>query len=221
MLDVANPKSYVSGSDYWYDLAQGLTFASTGGTRTPLANVNGVPSFDFNGSGYWYCSTNSSLVDMGGDCTLIIWLFEENVTVRKTIFEKQGNSYASYEQEIAVTWETDERFSYYSRKFAGYDVGYVSAGTLGTWSMRALKMSSGKAVTARAGFRSVDGSNWVADYTSNSNTALVAAGAITIGTGYSGTCDVGNIGMVICYNKALNNSEIEQVYSATKTRFLK
>lgn len=218
LLDVTNEKSYPGSGAVWKDLVQGLQFNSTG-TQTPLEIISSAKSFAFNGSGYWYCNSGYSNVDMGGDCTLIMWIYSEDVTVRKTIFEKAGTSYASYQQEIAVTWETAEQFSYYSRQNPAYDYGAINAGNLNKWNMFGLKMSTGKTSSARTGFKSTNGSSWTADYVSNSNTALLAAGEIRIGTGYAGTCDVGNVGMVMCYNRMLTDQEILQNYNTTRTRF--
>lgn len=218
LLDVANTKSYPGTGTVWKDLASNLIFNSSG-TTTPVETMAGVKSFAFNSSGYWYCSSGYEAVDMGGDCTLILWLYNEGLSVRKTVFEKAGTVYASYEQEIAVTWEPDNSYSYYSR-WNAYD--YSSGNgpvTLNAWSMNALKMSSGKSTTARTGFYSKNGSPWVANYVSRSSTALVAARYIMIGTGYAGTVDTGNIGMVMAYNKMLSDAEILQNYNATKGRF--
>jgi len=218
-LDVSNPKSY-SGGSTWKDLANGIEFASSG-TQTPIATREGIRCFDFNGSGYWSSqggTSQSDKVDMGGDCTLIIWLYSEDVTVRKTIFEKAGTIGTSYQQEIAVTWETSEAWSYYSR-ISNYDYAGSYTAVIGKWNMMAIKMSTGRTATARTGFRSLNGSAWNASYTSRSSSALTSAGAVRVGTGYAGTVAVGAIGSVLCYNKMLDDDEILHNYNATKGKF--
>lgn len=217
-LDAANPKSFTSGNTVWNDLSQRLVFNSQG-TQTPFTTKNGVPCFDFNGSGYWECGTNYSSVDLGGDCTIIMWFYCETTAARKTIFEKAGTTYQSYQQEIAVTWETANDFTYYSRQSPNYDYGGTAGNSLNAWNMVGIKMSTGKTATARTGFYSKNGSAWAASYTSNSNTALVAAGAIRIGTGYAGTVTDGFISSVYCYNRMLSDNEIALNYNATKVRF--
>lgn len=217
-LDITNTKSYPGSGTSWYDLGPNkLTFTSAG-TQTPLETVSGVKSFGFNGSGYWECSTNASTVDFGGDCTLLMWILSEDLTTRTTVFEKQGTLYPSYEQEIAVTWEVAENFSWYSRRL-DYDYAGTSVISLNTWTLVSIKMSSGKSATARTGFYSINGEPWVSNYTSRSSTALVAAGALRVGTGYAGTVGNGNIAAVICYNKMLNDGEIKQNYNALRGRF--
>ena len=218
-LDVSNPKSY-SGGSTWKDLANGIEFASSG-TQTPIATREGIRCFDFNGSGYWSSqggTSQSDKVDMGGDCTLIIWLYSEDVTVRKTIFEKAGTIGTSYQQEIAVTWETSEAWSYYSR-ISNYDYAGSYTAVIGKWNMMAIKMSTGRTATARTGFRSLNGSAWNASYTSRSSSALTSAGAVRVGTGYAGTVAVGAIGSVLCYNKMLDDDEILHNYNAMKGKF--
>lgn len=227
-VDIANPKSWPGSGTKLYDLGPNkLVFDSTGVTQTPEETVDGVKSFAFNGSGYWECGTNFSTVDFGGDCTLLMWIRSDDITVRKTIFEKAGTTYASFQQEIALTWEANELFNYYSR----YDISggnpalsYDFGSLLGTafinqWYLAALKMSSGKDTTARTGFWSKNGSAWSANYTSRTAVAVEPAGAIRIGSGYAGTVDNGNIGAVLCYNKMLNDAEIQQNFNALRGRF--
>jgi len=218
LLDVSNLNSYPGSGAVWKDLVQGLTFNSTG-TQTPLETINAAKSFAFNGSGYWYCNSGYENVDLGGDMTLIMWLYSETISTRKTVFEKAGTSYASYQQEIACTWEPANDISWYSRLSPDYDFGNTATCTLNKWNMMGIKMSTGKTATARTGFYSKNGGSWIQNYTSRSNTALISSGEIRVGTGYSGTCDVGNVGVVMAYNKMLTNDEVLQLYNATKSRF--
>jgi len=138
---------------------------------------------------------------------------------RRTIFEKAGTSYQSYEQEIAVTWEVANDFSYYSRYSPAYDYAGTLVNTVNAWNMVGIKMSTGKTTAARTGFYSKNGSAWASGYTSRSNVALVAAGAIRIGSGYAGTVTDGYINSVYCYNKMLTDAEIAQNYNALRKKF--
>lgn len=219
-LDAGNPYSYAGAGTTWYDVSgNNLIFNSQGVTQTPFTTIGGSPCFDFNGSGYWECGTNFNLVDLGGDCTIIIWFYCQTMATRRTIFEKAGTSYQSYEQEIAVTWEVANDFSYYSRFSPIYDSAGTAVNTVNSWNMVGIKMSTGKTTAARTGFYSKNGSPWVASYNSNSNVAVVSAGAIRIGSGYAGTVTDGYISSVLCYNRMLTDAEILQNYNATKGRF--
>lgn len=221
-VDVTNTKSYPGSGTSWYDLGPNkLVFASTGATQTPLETVSGVPSFGFNGSGYWECSTNASTVDFGGDCTLLMWIRSEDITVRKTVFEKAGTTYPSYQQEIAVTWEAGENFTFYSRYDVtnGYDYGSTPVINLNAWTLVGIKMSSGKTASARTGYYSINGSAWTSSYVPLTTTAITPSGAIRIGAGYAGVVDNGNIAAILCYNKMLSDSEVNQNFNTLKGRF--
>ena len=221
-LDTADKNSYGGSGTVWKDLAQGLVFNSTGVTQTPFTKIGGVPCFAFNSSGYWQCSSGFSQVDLGGDCTISIWFYSQSPSVRRTIFQKAGTTFQSYEQEIAVTWELDSapNWSYYSRQSAAYDYATVAGGSHNKWNMMTITMTTGKTTSARVGVSYINGTTPATSYyNSRSSVALVAAGAIQIGTGYAGTVDVGYISSVCCYNRVLSATEVLQNYNATKTRF--
>ena len=219
-LDAADKNSYPGSGTTWSDLTNGIVFSSAG-TTTPFGTVAGSPALTFNGSGYWQSTggtSESDKVDMGGDCTLIMWLYADDIGERDTVFEKTGTSYWSYEQEIAVTWETSETLSWYSR-YNTYGYGNTSALTLSSWNMMAIKMSTGRTAAARTGFYSKNGGAWTSSWTSRSSNAIVSAGAIRIGTGYAGVVEDGSVGAVMCYNRMLTDAEINQNFNAHRSRF--
>jgi hypothetical protein len=209
-----NSVCYPKGGGSWYDVASGLVMTSYG-TQTPFTTMGGALGFSFNNSGYWQCTSGSNLVDLGGDCTVVLWIYGTQGGSRRTIFQKNGTIYQSYEQELAMTWEVGSGLSYYSR-YSAYDYAGTEATVSNAWTMISIKMSTGKTSTARTGFRSKNGSSWIQDYASRSSTALVPAGDLIIGNGYAGVCYSGGIGTVLCYNKMLSDAEILQVYNATK-----
>lgn len=219
-LDANNTKSHNGSSATWNDLVQSLPFTAVG-TQTTKSFVSGSQAFGGNSSGYWECSTNTSTVDFAGNCTLVMWIYCITPSVRRTIFEKAGNSYASYQQEIACTWETGNSISWYSRydSSAGYDYAGTAAMAANRWNMVGIKMSTGKTASARTGYYSMDGTSWVSNYYSRSSTAIVPAGNIRVMTGYAGVLDSGYVSMVLGYNKMLNDSEILSVFNATRSRF--
>tara|TARA_R110000787_G_scaffold40164_2_gene100037 strand:+ start:278 stop:1348 length:1071 start_codon:yes stop_codon:yes gene_type:complete len=209
----------------WFDMSgNGLEFQSYGNSLS-LANLGGYKGFQFNGSGYFQCNDKYGSVNMGGDCTLVMWLWAEGISERDTVFEKAGTGSGtgggtSYQQEIAVTWETSNSFSYYSRKTPKYDSAGGSTCTLGAWNMISIKMSTGLTSAARTGFRSKNGGNYAASYSSRSNVAIVPSAQIRVGTGYAGPVEGGNgVGAILTYNKMLSNTEIAGVWDATKGRF--
>ena len=222
-LDVSNVRSY-SGSGAWKDIKGNRDFVSQG-TTTPLhTTTEGIKSFQFNDSGWWSSDTNTSGVDMGGDCTLLFWFFYEPLTERDTIFEKAATVRPnSFEQEIAVTLETYNRFSYYSRPSLNggfYDAGPTHIMTPNTWNLVGIKMSDGYTGSIpRTGWRSLNGSAWSQNYNSRSNTALTPAGQIRIGFGYENTMEASRITMLTTYNKMLSDKEVLDYYNVTKNKF--
>jgi len=208
----------------WMDVSgNGLEFRSYG-TQLSLTSLGGYQAFQFNDSGYFQCNDKYHSVDMGGDCTLVMWVWCTQILSRDTIFEKVGDGTSSYKQEIAVTWETSEAFSYYSRRIPTYDHANTAAcdtdGGKGAWTMMAIKMSTGRTASARTGFYSKNGANWSANYNSRSTTALESALNIRVGNGYAGPVEGDNgIGAVLTYNKMLSDAEISDVYDAMKGRY--
>lgn len=211
-LDANNPNSYSGSGSVWTDLAQGLVFNSVN-TQMPYQTVAGARGFTGNSSGYWRCTSGFSNVNMKNDCTLIMWVYTPTISTRRTIFEKAGTSFQSYEQEIAVTWETSNVWSWYSRQ-GSYDSGTTASYTTGRWNMIAIKMTGGRGQgMIRRGWYSINGGNWVENYSANSRNAITDAGEIRIGTGYAGTIDAGTIGAVMVYARQLNNTEISYIYN--------
>lgn len=196
----------------WTDSAQSIAFTSYG-TQTPYTTVGGSPCFDFNGSGYWQSgagASSSNLVDMRVDFTLIMLLYIENPTVRKTIFEKAGTSYASYQQEIACTLETNEVITWY-RGYNVYDYAQGFTLTQSSWNFWAIK-SQGS--TTRTGhYWNQSSGVWTSDYNSRGTNSITQAGAIRIGTGYAGTVDTGYVGTVLVYNRALSTDEMSTLFN--------
>jgi hypothetical protein len=211
-LDANNPSSYPGSGSVWTDLAQGLVFNSVN-TQMPYQTVAGAQGFTGNSSGYWRCTSGFQNVNMKNDCTLIMWVYTPTISTRKTIFEKAGTSFQSYEQEIAVTWETSNVWTWYSRQGA-YDGGSTAAYTTGRWNMIAIKMTGGRGQgMIRRGWYSINGANWTENYTANSRNAITDAGEIRVGSGYAGTIDAGTIGAVMVYARQLNNAEISYTFN--------
>jgi len=203
-----------------------LYFGNYGTTANTLETQGRATVMDFNGSGYFEDLGGKSggtvsyqNVNAAGDFTLLMWIYAEDLTERDTIFEKKGTIYQSYQQELAVTLETNEAFSYYSRRFDNYDHASTSAMTQNEFNLMGIKLSSGESTTARTGFHSKNGSAWSANYNSRSDTAIVPAAQVRIGTGYAGPVENGKLGAIYCYNKMLSDQEVLQFYNATKRLF--
>jgi len=208
----------------WKDVSgNGLCFYIYG-TQLSRTSLGGYTGFQFNDSGYYQANDKYGAVNIGGDCTIVMWVWCTDIASRDTIFEKAGNGGTSYQCSVAITWETNQSFSYYSRKTPAYD--YASTSTCdtndgnGAWNMMAIKMSTGLTETSRTGFYSKNGANFASSYVSRSDTALVRGQQIRVGYGYAGVVEGSNgIGALLTYNKMLSNTEIGNVYDAMKGRF--
>jgi len=192
----------------------GISFATVGTTPAKVIK-GGYPAYQFNGNGYFQCSVNPRVWDGGGDMTLVLVMYAETITTRRTVFELAGGPYSSYQQSIAVTWETNSALSYYSRYSPSYDNGNTSTMGNNEWVMMAITVSSGLNAGARNGEYSKNGAAWTTNYTSNSNTALIRGNNIRIGSGYAGTMDACALGAVLLYNRELSDNEISKLYSET------
>jgi len=197
-----------TGSTPWYDSAQNIGMIAQNGSMTKTT-VGGVPCLSFDGSKYWDSSTaDGNKVDMTGEFTLVLVFYAAPPPARKTIFEKIPNTYASYEQELACTWETDNNISFYTQ-VSDYDYGYFGASTSNQWNLRAIKMRADRQ-EAYAWNGGAWGSNVL---TNRSNTQVVRSNGLRVGGGYAGTVAVGHIHSVLIYGVALTTGEMAKVHN--------
>lgn len=203
-----------SNSSPWFDSAQNIQFDSNG-TMTPKVWDGGVPCIDFNGSGYWQSSTAAGdKVDMTGAFTLIFVFRADVMGARRTIFEKAGNSHASYEQEIACTWETDNNISFY-HQYNAYDYGYFGVSTNGEWNLRAIKSRADK----QEAYAWTSGA-WSSNVLNNrSDSQITRSGAVRVGSGYAGTVTDGYLHAVLVYGVDLSTDSMNRVWEYYRNQF--
>ena len=200
-----NATNYNGGT--WYDSAQGIPF-TVYNTAPPKTSLSGIPCVDFNSSGYFESSAgNANKVDMRGAFTLIMIYYHEGFAERRTIFEKAGTSYASYQQELACTMETSNGMSWY-RGYADYDYANSKSYATGVWNMIAINGNA----SGNTGFY-YDNGVWTAGYTNRVDGALLRSGPIRVGTGYSGTVQAGYMHACMVYGVDLSTNKINQIYN--------
>lgn len=192
----------------WQDSVQNINMISQSATMAK-ATVGGVPCLSFDGTSYWDSSTaDGNKVDMTGEFTLIFVFYAAPPPARKTIFEKIPNTYQSYEQEIACTWETNNDISFYTQ-YSSYDSGYFGVSTANQWNLRAIKMRADR----QEAYAWTSGA-WTSNVLSNnSNTMVVRSNGLRVGGGYAGTVAVGHIHAVLVYGVALNTTEMTKVHN--------
>jgi len=216
-LDATDSESYGGGTEWLDTSGNGIVFESRE-IQTPLVDKGGVQALGFNGSGYWRSTSGHELVNMSGEYTLLFWVWSDDLVTRRTIFEKESTGYASYQQEIAVTWEPSETFSWYSQH-PDYGYGGTPPMSPGSWALIGIRMSDGERYEARRGYSSLNGSAWGAAYTSRSVNPVKPAGAIRIGNGYAGTVENGAIARVMAWNREISDAEINAIFQAQRAQF--
>lgn len=206
-----NPKA--NPNRYWYDLGPNKIDMTPTGTIN-YTTLGGTNCFGFNGSMYWSSTVaKAQTTDYRNGATLELWLYNQTKSVRKTVFEKAGNSYASYEQEIAWTWEVANDISCY-RAYDAYDYGSSSALNNNAWNHCVLVL-----------YPYLGEAQWYLNGTANGSYTQRAtrfppqANEIRIGTGYAGTVDNGGVAMVKTYKKMFTADQVLQNYTNSKSRF--
>jgi hypothetical protein len=198
-----------TGAGPWYDNVQNIPMNLVG-TANPKTLIQGIPAMQFNGSGYWESSTaNGQACDMTGEFTLVMVVYASPPPVRKTIFEKIPNTYQSYEQELAVTWETNNAMSYYTQ-YNAYSSGGTQAMSSNTWNFVGITIDA----TRQNGYYFtpiLDFGDWIRNYSSNSSNAPILANGIRIGSGYAGTVDVGYLHSCLIYGASLSAQRMANV----------
>jgi hypothetical protein len=205
--------SFSNTSRRWFDLSGNNIHLSYTGTLNYTA-YGGVNCFGFNSSLYWESTIAAAqLTDYRYGSTIELWLYNQTKSVRKTVFEKAGNTYASYEQEIAMTWEVANDISAY-RAYNAYDFSSSTGLNNNAWNHCVMvlgpHLSSGQWYL-----------NGVAagSYTQRAVQLPPQANQIRIGTGYAGTMDTGGVAVVRTYRTMFDASDIAQLYANQKTRF--
>ena len=149
------------------------------------------------------------------DLTLVMIYYYEGFAARRTIFEKAGNSYASYQQELACTMETDSTMTWY-RGYSNYDYSTTKTYSTSGWRMVAINSTG---VTDRTG-QYYDGSGWVTNYTNRTTAAITAAGPIRVGYGYAGVVQAGYMHAVCVWDRKLTTQEINNTYRFFQTNYV-
>lgn len=199
-----NAHSY-TGASPWYDNAQNIQM-TVSGTVNSKTTISGIPAMSFNNSGYWESSTAAGQAcDMTGEFTLVMVLYAQAQSARRTVFEKIPNTYSSYEQELACTWETDGTISFYTQ-YNSYDYATTQVLTQDAWNLWAISVNANR----QSGWYWKNGV-WNSCLNNRSDTPPVLANGIRIGSGYAGTVITGSMHSCLIYGAALNSTTMTQV----------
>lgn len=203
-------------ADPWYDSVQNIRMNAQAATMAKTT-VSGVPCLTFDGTSYWDSTTaDGNKVDMTGEFTLALVFYAAPPPARKTIFEKIPNTYASYQQELACTWEVDNNISFYTQ-VSDYDYGYFGVSTANQWNLRAIKMRADR----QEAYNWTSGAWSSNTLTNRSNAMVVRSNGIRVGAGYAGTVATGYLHAVLVYGVALSTGEMTKVHSHYTNLFSK
>lgn len=212
-----NANNYASGQTTWFDSMQGITFNSRNSgepyvtTPTSKVWVEGIPAIAFDGAAWWETNqADANKVDIRGAFTLVLVFWFPANSARKTIFEKAGTSYQSYQQELACTWEVADEMSWYRAGGQDGTYDYAATGGYSRNGWRFIAINGNADHTDGKDYRG----NWDnSGYGNRSNTNILRSGIIRIGTGYAGIMQVGYLHACNVWNVELNETRIDQVYN--------
>lgn len=212
-VDTTNLKSYPGSGSTWYDLSENRINLTLSGTLN-YTTLGGINCFGFNSSMYWYSTTvDAQKTDYRYGTTIELWLYNQTKASRRTVFEKTGNSHQSYEQEIAMTWETGNDISGY-RNYSNYD--YSSSGALNNNSWNHVVCVLNPHLTAGQWYLNGSSSgSWV----QRAIRLPPKANYIQIGTGYAGTCVSGGIAIARTYRRIFDLEDVQQNFQVQRRRF--
>jgi hypothetical protein len=217
-LDAANPRSYVSGSTLWYNLAN--TTISGSLTNGPTYSSANLGSIVFDGTNdYVNVSSAQSLNPGTGSFSLEVWCkTNQNATYNGLIEGRGANLWgflfiADYAlpRQLALFVNTNDRVSQTS--YAATILPVVT----GSWQNLAVTLNRATNIITF----------YYNGLQAGSTIPLLFTGSIDPGSSYrywvggdlGGSEMNGNISISRQYNRALSSTEVLQNYNATKGRY--
>lgn len=207
-LDAANPTSYISGSTTWRDLSGNNNSGSL--INGPTFSTDGGGSMDLDGSNDYISTTYGKNINPFNNPLTITVTIKPDIINTNQMFistgQSRGNADSNQRFYIAIYngyWDWGIRTSSWSG-------GNISANT--QWNEITICVDSTSA-------RFYLNSNQI--YTKSVNNTYVLNDNFWFGIHDSGGEYPfnGRISTIRIYNRALSDSEIQQNYNATKTRF--
>jgi len=206
-LDAHFKKSYPGTGTTWYDLSGNANNAALTGGVTYDSSDGGSMVFD--GTSGYGTVTNNSTLDFSSEQTILIVMKHTYTSGRKNPWDQAYGGYGTWTHENGVNIN-------YFYGTAGVNnspyTNLTSATTpTGVWNF----MCTDRSVTTVKWY--INGS--LTRYANNPYGVLPSTAAnIRIGTGYAGYW-VGNMAMVMAFNKALTDSEVSKIYDTFRSRF--
>lgn len=193
--DAGNVRSYYSGSSLWKDLSgNDVHFYQSGsGVDLTFETFSGIECFQFNGAKA-FAHDNGSDLDLSGAITLEFWVYFGGVGERDTFFEKDGDTYLSYQQEIAMTLETDNDMSYFWSR-PSYDYHQIA-------------------------IPSSEVASFIVNNYNATDPITPTAGQVRLGSGYVHAIEAGNyVSIARAYDREFSAEEIKENFNSERARF--
>ena len=197
-VDAANPKSYPGTGSTWYDLTtNGHNLSLGSSVSLTTYNDTTVLHFPEDSNGY---GRNSTLNLSSSNFTVISW-------VRKLSNNNNGRTITAYSNNWLLAHHDDTYGDYYAEGWVN-DISSPKSDTI--WRM----------YTGTGHISNDQYSLFINDQNEVRNSANGSQGpnGWNLNNQYSqySNCEIANL---ICYNRVLTDSEIQQNYNAFKTRF--
>ena len=204
-LDPGNVKSYPGSGTTWFDLSGNNNHAAMTGSPTI---ANGIISFDGTDDFATITTDGTGSLDFRQEQTVIMWLKHSFTSGRRNPWDQAYGGYGTW------THESGSYINYYYGSTGGNSSPYTNRGSGNTsrniWNM--MTVTRGSSVKWYTNESLINSAGLV--YTPSVTTAN-----IRIGRGYAGYW-IGDMGLVMAYNRELSSDEVSAVYNAYKGRFL-
>ena len=216
-LDVANSKSYISGSTTWNDISRG----SNNGTL-----VNGPTFSSSNGGSIVFDGVDDRVsrttnINTGQNFTVNAWIYPTLLGTTKRTVAASSYNYTSLNGWFLCTagFNTNNTFFFSAGSDNAYRVALANTLSLNQWAyISAVCQNGGGSINLYK-----NGIETSYELTSLSTNPLTYTYP-QFNVGYRDTAGLtdpytGNIAQVTIYNKTLTASEVLQNYNATKGRY--
>ena len=216
-LDVANSKSYISGSTTWNDISRG----SNNGTL-----VNGPTFSSSNGGSIVFDGVDDRVsrttnINTGQNFTVNAWIYPTLLGTTKRTVEASSYNYTSLNGWFLCTagFSTNNTFFFSAGSDNAYRVALANTLSLNQWAyISAVCQNGGGSINLYK--NGIETSYELTSLSTNTLTYTYPQ----FNVGYRDTAGLtdpytGNIAQVTIYNKTLTASEVLQNYNATKGRY--
>lgn len=208
-LDAANAESYAGSGNTWYDLSGN----NNNGTLTngPTYNSANKGSIAFDGVNDSVIVPNSSTIGITGDMTIVSWIKATNFTSERSIVGKTPSSIpAPYDFYLGIGGNP----KFFRGNGSVYNnVNATNAPAVNTWQNVCVTMAGTSVVHYLNG--NVNSTGTLSTTIANDPASSLYVGNRADG----GVRMLGNIGLVLIYNRALSAQEMRSIYNATKGRY--